>query len=87
MRYLFMDSTPHLAGKAAQWPYNYRRMAVVELKDGFEGVPAMISERARGVSRIVEEAVLHVGKTPRSLGYREMERMRAKVDELNARAA
>lgn len=42
----------------------YRRVAVVELTEGFEGVPAMISERARGVARIV--AIwdqLNVGKT------------------------
>lgn len=32
----------------------YMRCAVVELQPGFEGYPKMISERARGVARIVQ---------------------------------
>jgi hypothetical protein len=44
----------------------YGKVAVVELEPGFEGRPAMISERARGVVRIVELwDRMHVGKTDR----------------------
>lgn len=42
---------------SAKMPVNcwgrYGRVAVVELEPGFEGVPKMISERARGVKSVV----------------------------------
>ena len=51
----------------------YARIAVVELEPGFDGRPAMISERARGVSRIVETwERLHVGSTDRCAYARAM---------------
>jgi len=57
----------------------YIRIAVVELEDGFEGRPRMISLRARGVSRIVRQwTVPAAGKTERSgkvQAFREAERL------------
>lgn len=44
----------------------YARVAVVELEPGFVGRPAMISERARGVRRVVTTwERCHIGSTPR----------------------
>ena len=39
----------------------YRRIAVLELEEGFEGVPTMISSHARGVKRVVRtwEGLFH----------------------------
>ena len=51
----------------------YARIAVVELEPGFDGRPAMISERARGIKRIVATwERLHVGKTSRCAYSRAM---------------
>ena len=42
------------------------KVAVVELEEGFDGVPSMISLRAQGVKRIVDIwRKLNVGKTGR----------------------
>ena len=81
--YIYMESCPALKGKARQFGRRYRRMAIVELEPGFEGVPKMISERAIGVRRVVECTTVHVGKTPRSAGVRTMARYRAMVASLN----
>jgi len=59
-------------------------MAVVELEDGFDGLPKMISERAIGVRRVVECTTEYVGKTSRSAGVQTMARYRAMVAALNA---
>lgn len=65
----------------------YRRIAVVEL-DGTGVKPAMISERARGVRRIVETwERLHVGKTDRSAYSSAFAEATAKAAALNADAA
>jgi hypothetical protein len=47
----------------------YIKVAVVEVEAGFEGEPKMISERAKGVVRIVEEwGPCNLGKTEKSEG-------------------
>lgn len=79
--YIFITKTPQLSGRAREFGRNYRKMAILKVQAGTR--PAMISERARGVVRICDVAVLHVGKTDRSYGFREMARMKAKVEELN----
>ena len=44
----------------------YARIAVVEIEPGFKGPPKMISERARGVVRIVKEwGPCYIGVTNR----------------------
>lgn len=59
----------------------YGKVAVVELDAGFEGRPAMISEHARGVKRIVKEwRKLNVGSTARCA----FERAKADAHELIA---
>ena len=78
----YMTSSPALSGKARDYGRNYRRLALVELEPGWDPTrrPAMISERARGVARIVEDYTVHVGSTPRSEGYRLDEALRARAD-------
>lgn len=52
MPYIVMTSSAHSpAGKT--WR-GYRNLAIVELEPGFTGRPKMISQRARGVRRILE---------------------------------
>ena len=55
---------------AAKMPRNcwgtYRRVAVVRLEPDFKGIPAMISERAKGVAEVVASwERLNVGTTER----------------------
>lgn len=83
-KFIYMEACPALSGKARQFGRDYRKMAVVELEPGFDGYPKMISERSRGVRRIVACTVEHVGKTSRSAGVRTMERYLAMVEALNA---
>jgi len=83
-KFIYMESCPALKGKARQFGRRYRKLAIVELEPGFEGIPKMISERAIGVRRVVECSVEHVGRTPRSAGVRTMARYRAMVAALNA---
>lgn len=71
---------------AAQMPGScwgvYRRVAVLEVERGT--VPAMISERARGVVRVVETwEKLNVGKTERCayrVALREAEELAARLN-------
>lgn len=62
----------------------YIRVAVLEVEDDFEGEPTMISERAKGVIRIVEEwGPCYDGKTERSAGpqaRREAEELARKLN-------
>ena len=61
---------------------HYRNIALVET-DG-QGMPKMISERARHLVRIVDAAYgVHVGKTNRSYGYRRLQDMRFEAARLN----
>lgn len=80
--FTFMTRSPKLHGKARQYGASYRRMAIVEHEAGT--VPKMISARAAGVVRIVEEVTASVGQTERSAGLRAMRRMQARTAELNA---
>ena len=83
-KFIYMEASPALRGKAREYGRRYRKMAVVELEPGFRGRPKMISERAIGVRRVVECTTEHVGRTPRSAGVRTMVRYRAMVAALNA---
>lgn len=66
-KYIVMESTAQVKGKMAQFGH-YRRIAVVEIEG--DDLPKMISERARGVVRIVREwSPMHRGKTERSEYY------------------
>lgn len=75
---------------AARMPANcwgrYARIGVVELEEGYEGYPSMISARARGVARVVETwERLYVGKTDRcafEVAMREAEELLASLEEL-----
>ena len=67
---------------------NYKKAALVELEPGFEGEPAMISTRARGVARIVElRDCLYAGKTRRCALEQALEELRARKAELEAKEA
>lgn len=69
----------------ASWRGIHRRVAVVELEPGFEGLPAMISERAKGVVRIVDAwEKLRVGKTARSEYARALVEAEALAAQLNS---
>jgi len=83
-KFIYMEASPALKGKAREFSRGYRKIAVVELEPGFQGRPKMISERAIGVRRVVECTTVHVGRTPRSAGVRTMAQYRALVDALNA---
>lgn len=62
----------------------YARVAVVELDPDHEGMPAMISERARGVRRIVETwERCHVGRTARCAYQRALAEAETLAAELN----
>lgn len=64
-RYVVMTAAAHVAGQARTYG-TYRRVAVVEVTAGFAGRPAMISERAKGVARIVQDyGACNVGTTER----------------------
>ncbi|MDP3939044.1 MAG: hypothetical protein Q8R92_13045 [Deltaproteobacteria bacterium] len=61
-RYIVMSAGSPRKGRFG----NYRRVAVVRLAPGFEGVPKMISTRTRGVAEIIRVwERLSVGKTDR----------------------
>jgi hypothetical protein len=85
MPFIYMETSPKLSGKARDYGRDYRKMAVVEVEQGY-GVdhrPKMISERARGVVRIVESGTVHMGKTMRSAGVRYRSRLLDLCEHLN----
>lgn len=63
---------------------SYYRVAVIELEPGFEGPPAMISERAKGVKQVVATwERLYRGTTERcayAVAYAEAEKLCAKLN-------
>ena len=80
-RYIVMDAAAKTVGKFGK----YRRCAVVEVAADFDGTPAMISERAKGVVSIVQIWERRsVGKTPRSAFARAMAEAAALAAEMNA---
>lgn len=82
MAYIIMTRTEKMPANC--WG-TYRKIAVVELEEGFDGEPAMISERSRGVKRIVEEwRKLNVGCTPRSAYKRALAEAEALKQELES---
>ena len=83
-RYHVMTSCPALSGKAREFSASYRRMALVEVSGDFEGRPAMISPRARGVVRVLRDEVHSVGKTEKSYGLRRLRELEREAAELNA---
>lgn len=63
----------------------YRHVAVVELHPDFQGTPKMISERARGVRRIVSDRRrLFDGKTGRCAYQAALREATAEAAALNA---
>lgn len=65
----------------------YRRVALIEVEDGVEDV-AMISERAKGVVRVVKTwERRNVGKTDRCAYAKALAEAEAECDRLNAVAA
>ena len=52
MSYIVMTASESMP--ASCWG-RYGKVAVVELEAGFSGRPKMISERAKGIKRVVEE--------------------------------
>lgn len=82
-KFIYMEASPQLKGKARQYAKDYRKMAVVEVEDTFEGYPKMISERARGVVRVVDCTTAYIGSTVASYGYREKIRLKDLTYRLN----
>lgn len=63
----------------------YKRVAVVEIADGFKGKPKMISSRARGVARVVALwDKRNVGKTDRCAFRQALAAAEALAARLNA---
>ena len=63
----------------------YRKVAVVEIEDGFKGRPKMISRRARGVARVVALwDKQSVGKTARCAFRQALAAAEALCARLNA---
>lgn len=57
--FIVMVASTHMPSKVKA---RYLKVALVEIEAGFEGKPKIISERARGVKRIVElRDRLHAG--------------------------
>ena len=84
-RFVYLERSPKLAGKARQFGASYRRMMVLELEHDAE-IPPAVKPGARGLVRIVEERTESIGKTPASYGFRERARLRELADSLNASA-
>ena len=63
----------------------YRKVAVVEIEDGFKGKPKMISRRAKGVARVVALwDKQSVGKTARCAFRQALAAAEALCARLNA---
>lgn len=83
-RFIVMTATAQVPSRMRR-NGSYKRVAVIEIEAGFEGTPSMISERARGVARIVETwERCNVGKTTRSAFARAMAEAEALAAKLNA---
>jgi hypothetical protein len=81
MAYIIMEASAKMPSSCKG---HYVRIGVVELDDGFEGTPKMLSERAKGVARIVEtwESV-HKGKGIRDAYSVAIKEARALLDSLS----
>ena len=82
--FIVMTSTAKVAGKARQFG-RYRHVAVLEIEPGTR--PAMISERARGVRRIVwRSGAVSVGKSDKCAYARAQREAEALVATLQSEA-
>jgi hypothetical protein len=81
--YIVMSSSAHVSSARRRYGGQYRNVAVVEVESGAR--PAMISERAKGVVRIVKHwGGLSVGKTERSqyaVAFAEADALANKLNE------
>lgn len=78
-RYVVLDSSANMP--VSCWG-KYRRVAVVEVRDG--ATPSMISERAKGVKKIVKLwDNLNVGRTGRCAYRRALSEAVSMADDLN----
>lgn len=86
--YIIMESSAKPVQCRAGWSAPTCNLAVVEIEEGFVGRPKMISERARGVKRIVRrwERLYADGKTLRSERGRAKAEARELCDRLNKEA-
>lgn len=86
-RFIVMESAAVVRGRMRQFG-RYRRVAVVEITPEMAAAgdrPKMISERARGLVRIVEEwGPVNQGKTERSAYYLAIREAEEMAGELNA---
>lgn len=81
-RFIVMQAAACMPGNC--WG-TYRKVAVVEVKDGFKGRPAMISSRAKGVARVVALWDRQsVGKTARCAFRQALAAAEALCASLNA---
>lgn len=72
---------------SAQMPFTcwgkYKRVAVVELQEGFSGVPTMISNRANGVKAVIKTwERLNVGRTEKCAYQRALQKAHRLVKQL-----
>ena len=81
-KFVYLERSPKLAGKARQFGASYRRMMVLELEENAEPPPA-VKTGARGLVRIVDECTESIGKTEKSFGFRERRRLRELAETLN----
>jgi hypothetical protein len=82
--FIVMTSSAKVSGKAKQFG-RYRNVAVLEIEPGTR--PAMISERARGVRRIVwHSGSVSVGKSDRCAFARAQREAEALVATLQSEA-
>lgn len=80
--FIVMESSAQVRGKMRDFG-RYRRVAVCEVEEGKR--PAMISKRAQGMVRIIQEwSPVHQGKTERSAYYVALKEANALATELNA---
>ena len=80
-RFIVMTAAANMGSKCKGV---YKRVAVVELEEGTTERPKMISDRAKGIKRIVSLAdKLNVGKTEKcafAVALRDAEQMAAKLN-------
>ena len=79
--FIVMSSSAHMPNSC--WGI-YRNVAIVEIEPGFGERPSMISDRARGVRRVVRHfGPQNVGKTSRCAFARTFAAAQQMADEMN----
>jgi hypothetical protein len=84
--WIVMTSAAHMPNSCKG---RYRRVALVQLSQYYTAnnlEPKMISERARGVLRLIDMGHHNVGTTPRCAYHRTLVTAHARVDRLNNEA-